>query len=251
MTIDVKQAPALYNVVYKITNPDGEIYVGSTINLRARINTYKKELDLYPDRLINISFKKHGIENHIFEILEVDVPTENLHLREAQIGTFYNVLENGLNTKLPKIGAIGGYSEEYKEGRREYYKHNTPAWAGRKGTQEERLRKSIAQMGKTLSEETKRKISEALGGMKRSQETRERMSLAQKGKVVSEETRKRISDTQKGRSASWRHITILDSDTGIVYEKLKDAANAAGVSEGTMSNYIAGKTKSVTRWIKM
>lgn len=54
----------------------------------------------------------------------------------------------------------------------------------------------------TLSEESKRKISEAKKGRKHSEETKRKISEATKGKVVSEETRKRMSQSQMGHSLS-------------------------------------------------
>ena len=48
-----------------------------------------------------------------------------------------------------------------------------------------------------LSEETRRKISDALKGKKFSEETKRKMSEAKKGKKRSEETRRKISETKK------------------------------------------------------
>jgi hypothetical protein len=60
--------------------------------------------------------------------------------------------------------------------------------------------KSGPNKGKHFSEEHKRKISEAKKGKHRSEETRKKMSEAKKGKHLSEETRKKISETLKRRS---------------------------------------------------
>lgn len=62
--------------------------------------------------------------------------------------------------------------------------------------------------GKTLSEETRRKISEAKKGKHRSEETRRNISEAlkgkpsqNKGKTFSKETRRKISEAMKGKPA--------------------------------------------------
>ena len=61
-------------------------------------------------------------------------------------------------------------------------------------------------LGRVLSEETKRKISEKRKnqipptlGKKFSEETKEKMSTAQKGKVLTEEHKKKLSEARKGK----------------------------------------------------
>lgn len=65
--------------------------------------------------------------------------------------------------------------------------------------------------GKTLSEETRRKISEAHKGNHLSKETRNKISEAHKGKssprkgvTLSDETRRKISEAKKGKT--WKFI---------------------------------------------
>ena len=52
--------------------------------------------------------------------------------------------------------------------------------------------------GKSLSEETRKKISDANKGKQFSEETRKKMSESDKGRTVSEKTRKKISEAKKG-----------------------------------------------------
>jgi len=54
-------------------------------------------------------------------------------------------------------------------------------------------------LGRKLSEEHKKKIGEANKGKKLSEETKRKISLAHKGKYHSEETKKKISEAQKGK----------------------------------------------------
>ena len=75
---------------------------------------------------------------------------------------------------------------------------------------EERRRKiSEAKKGRTCSEEHRRKISEAIKGENHpmygkhfSEETRKKMSEAKKGKKFSEEHRRKISESLKGKTMS-------------------------------------------------
>ena len=54
--------------VYMITSPTGRIYVGSTIDIEQRWKTYKK-LDCKKQIKVYNSFKKHGVKNHIFNMI--------------------------------------------------------------------------------------------------------------------------------------------------------------------------------------
>ena len=56
---------------------------------------------------------------------------------------------------------------------------------------------------RVLSEETKRKMSEARKGIKLSEETKQKMREAQKGKKLSEETKLKLSKSLKGREITW------------------------------------------------
>jgi group I intron endonuclease len=67
----------------------------------------------------------------------------------------------------------------------------------------EEVRKKMSEGGKKkrLTEEHKRKICESVNGRKNSSEALANMSKAQKGHVVSEETKRKISEAQKIRLA--------------------------------------------------
>ncbi len=73
------------------------------------------------------------------------------------------------------------------------------------------------QLGIKRSEETKRRMSEALKGRKCSEESKQKMRLAKLGthfrlgKKASEETRRRISESKKGTKASEETRKLLSS----------------------------------------
>lgn len=84
--------------IYKITNPIGQIYIGSSVNINARISFHKTAMVRNnPKTLISKSYIKYGFENHKVEIIENCVK-ENLTIRERYWQDFYNCFsENGLN----------------------------------------------------------------------------------------------------------------------------------------------------------
>ena len=59
---------------------------------------------------------------------------------------------------------------------------------------------SLHHKGKPISEETRKKLSEASKGKKLSEEARNKIAEAHKGKKFSEETKKKIGETKKGNT---------------------------------------------------
>ncbi len=173
--------------VYKITNPNGRIYVGSTINLKRRISQYKN--NYFKNQIkIHRSIEKYGWTNHIFEILwEGDV--KDMLKKEAELGTKLNALsENNLNLMLPKGDSkFSCISEETR------LKMSNSA-KGRIISEYCKKRIREVHIGKIVSIETRKKMSEWQIGRKMSDEAKLNMSLAAKGKIVSIETRNKISN---------------------------------------------------------
>ena len=66
--------------IYKITNPEGKIYIGQSINIEKRWKGYKNFHCKGQHKLYN-SLKKYGPENHTFEIIEECI-MEELDIRE-------------------------------------------------------------------------------------------------------------------------------------------------------------------------
>ena len=65
-------------------------------------------------------------------------------------------------------------------------------------SEEDRRKRSEALKGHIVSEETRRKLSEANKDKILSEEHKRKMSEAHKGKICSEETRKKLSEAKKG-----------------------------------------------------
>ena len=76
------------------------------------------------------------------------------------------------------------------------------ALKGKTRSKEIRRKISEAHKGKTHSEETKRKMSDTRKGKTFSEETKRKLSEAKKGKTFSEESKRKMSEAQKGKSLS-------------------------------------------------
>jgi group I intron endonuclease len=59
--------------IYKIESPSGKCYIGQSKDIQKRINAHKTMLRLgkHPNIRLSGAYKKYGIENLIFEILEI------------------------------------------------------------------------------------------------------------------------------------------------------------------------------------
>lgn len=71
---------------------------------------------------------------------------------------------------------------------------------------------SLHMKNKYISEETRRKISEANKGKKYSEETKQKLSAARKGLKLSEETKRKMSESHKGKT-TWnkgKHYKNID-----------------------------------------
>lgn len=100
--------------IYKITSPNGRVYIGQSKNLEERLRYYSLKSSINQVKL-HRSFKKYGIKSHKFEIIEQCLK-EELNNRERYWQEYYEVLTKGLNCQLTTSeNAPHEMSEEYKE----------------------------------------------------------------------------------------------------------------------------------------
>lgn len=147
--------------VYQITNRiDGRKYIGSAQNFSARWAKHSYDLrnGKHHSKFMQRCFDKYGEDAFAFEVL------------------LYCDKENVLMYEQILLDAV----------RPEYNMHKS----------------AFSSMGRVTSQETKLKLKAAITGKTRSNETRKRMSEAWKHRnpvpPISEETRKKMSDSQKG-----------------------------------------------------
>lgn len=90
--------------IYKITSPTNRIYIGQSVNIKKRFIEYRCLNCKKQPGLFN-SLTKHGVENHIFEIIE-ECPKELLNERERYWQDYYKVIINGLNCVLTEVNEL-------------------------------------------------------------------------------------------------------------------------------------------------
>ncbi len=101
--------------IYKITNPKGKIYIGQSTLIEKRWSCYKA-LNCENQVRLYRSLLKHGISEHIFEVIE-ECNIEELNTKERYWQDYYQVLgEGGLNCKLTRTtDKSGKHSEASKQ----------------------------------------------------------------------------------------------------------------------------------------
>lgn len=218
--------------IYKITNPKGKIYIGSTVNLKDRIYRYKTYRVKAQVKIYN-SLIKYTFENHKFEVIYECNAKDKLYY-EFYFGNLYDVLGiNGLNLSLPK------FSDEYN------------------GISEEtKIKIGLAHKGKVLSDEQKNQIS--IRSKKWHEDNVHPMQGKKawnKGKVFlvgeknpmygikrSEEWKinhsKLIKEKSKKGSEHFRSKVVLDLLTGIFYNSIKEVSIYNNIVYSTLKSKI-------------
>jgi hypothetical protein len=82
--------------IYKITSPSNKIYIGQSLNIERRFKHYSNLNGIKKQPKIYYSIKKHGLENHVFEIVE-ECNIDELNDREEYWIKFYQSHIVGLN----------------------------------------------------------------------------------------------------------------------------------------------------------
>lgn len=173
------QGHCMNYLIYKITNKvNGKVYIGA--HKTKDINDgYMGSGDL-----IKAAINKYGVGNFEKIILHNFDNSEDMFAKEASIVNAGFIKSK--NTYNVKEGGFGGWQ----------YVHSA-YWTTEK--------RSKSQMGRTVTQETRCKISKLHKGKTVSQETKDKISKSTKGKVFSEETLKKMSEAKKGKPLSKEH----------------------------------------------
>ena len=210
--------------VYRIINPKGKVYVGSTRDINIRKRNYKGLCCKKQTKLYN-SLKKYGWDRHLFEVLE-EVSIENMYIAERKWQEFYKVVERGLNCVYVNTAdkpAI--YSEDTRKKMSDSRKGliKSPEW-------QEKI--TAALQGRTLSLDHRKKISMTKLGVKESEEVRLKKSKAHIGKKHSQETIEKIRKGQNNKKVFSKEILQYSQEGELLKEwkNCKEASDCLHVS---------------------
>lgn len=188
--------------VYKITNNiNGKVYIGQSINIKARWKDHIHALNRNDSRctLLQRAWNKYKQENFFFEILEL-CSEDMLDEVETKYIDMYDACKNGYN--IESGGNVNKHlSDETKQKLRESHLGMKMSDETRKKMSESRIGEKNPMYGQTHSETTRKKISDSKKGKPGHPCTdyqKECLRLANLGKEVSEETRRKISEANKG-----------------------------------------------------
>ncbi len=171
------------NIIYKITNIiNNKVYIGvTTKGLHDRIQSYLSEIKTHKDtRYIIRSMRKYGINNFKFQVLEYYSTISNLEIgeREKYWIDYYQSNNNQYGYNLATGGKINtGYKKTQKQIENNKLALKDRDFRGNKNPF----------YGMTHNKETINKIIESNKNRKGS-----------KSKPMSEDTKKKISDAKKG-----------------------------------------------------
>jgi len=217
-------APIGNQGIYKITSPTGRVYIGQSVDIPVRFSKYRG-MHCHGQRRLYASLMKHGVDCHSFEIIELVEDYSEMIDRERYWQEFYGATgQNGLNCKLVEKNCHAGkHSSETKLRMSESAKR-------RKHTEESKKKMSKARLGKKMPEEQRLKMI----GRKASDDTKEKHKARMTGNQYT-----------KGRTpVNAKRVVCLD--TGIVFEKVSDAARHLGMKESTLGAKLRGDNRNDT-----
>lgn len=177
------------------------------------------------------AIKKYGWRGFEHEVVASDLSLEEAAREEQRLIALYNTTDKrfGYNKSIGgEAGAKGVIvSDKERKRRSETLKQ---LW------QRESFRKSVDQARRrTVSEETRQKMSFAQKGHTVSDETRRKLSEAKKGVPLGKRTPKQIQHMKEHHAGGAEKSPVVCLETGVFYESINDAVRATGINKKGIS----------------
>lgn len=224
--------------VYKITNPNNQIYVGSSKNIERRFKQYKY-LRKNEQHKVRNSILKYSYDNHKFEVIE-ECSLQELLIKERYYCLLYNVLDRtNLNLKIPKLNDKNKcYSQDVLDKMSKIHK------------------------GKKLSEAHKKVLITSLKGKKQTVEhiNKRKMFGSKnpawgnsyfKGKKHTEKTKEILSKQRIGFGLLGENNNskkVIDIESKIIYNSAKEISILFNINYSTLKAYLNNKLHNKTNF---
>lgn len=270
--------------IYKITSPNGDIYIGQTINIRKRKYSYRKEQFKKQTKLWrNCSFYAWDPSENFEVIDECLCGEDKINLNEKEIYwiSYYDSCKNGLNCTEGGKGQTGKvWTKEEREKQREItiengsgFKNGNKITLGIKLSEDHKSligesNKSTYKKGrvawnkgKETPIEVKKKIISSTSGDKNhfygkshSDETKEKIKESKLGFKHTEETKLRMSQSSKRMYHPHfygKAILQFDMENNFIkeYSSIKEASLETGCSKSCIVNVCKGKAVHTKKFI--
>lgn len=237
---------------------NGKFYIGSSVNLRARLNDHRNSLrkGKHRNRHLQAAWNKYGEKQFEFKILEYCERDMTL-IREQHFLDILRPYERsiGFNIGIDATAARKGQSPSIEtrillsKKTKEYW--STPegkekkrnSALGRIVSEDTREKLRIAHTGRKHSPEARMKIKEARKHQQFTPETRARMSAAQTGKKMSDDA---IAKTVAAREKNW--IVISPTGEEMLIRNLQKFCTENNLNRGNMIAVAQGKRPHNKNW---
>lgn len=212
--------------VYEIVNQiNGKRYVGSAVNLRKRKNEHfsKMKNGKHPNKRLNNSCKKYGVENFVFK--------EIVNCSPQSVLIWEQIAIDGLSPEY-NICPIAG---------------NTAGRVHSDRTKDKIRKKAIGRKVQPRSQEYRKKISERFKGVPKSPEHNAALQAGRKNRFYTEEQKLKISeslkksyeDGRRSRKKSEKHCenigrfwaALTDDQVRDIRFKAKNGASGADLAK--------------------
>ena len=266
--------------IYKITAPNGAVYIGQTISLKDRKYAYRSNKFIKQTYLWNNCQKYNWNPIDTFEIIEECVCGENkcnINEREIFWISYYDSFKNGLNCTEGGTGQLSKiWTKEEREKQRQITLSNGTGFTkgnkineGRTLSEEhkEKIINSLKDFhnnndvhwnkGKITSDEIKQKIINSTTGennhfygKEHTQKTKEKMRNHKLGKTLSNDTKKKMSESQLQRTKKYK-VMQFDMDNNFIaeFDCIKVAAEQTNSNEKCIFRVCKGNRKSTNKFI--
>lgn len=223
--------------IYKITSPSQRVYIGQSINIEKRFKAYFG-LNCKGQKLLYKSFLKYGVKTHIFEVVVECIESE-LNILERYYQELYNCVgDKGLNLMLTE-------TQEKRRVCSDYFIDNLKTLnKNRVWSKESKEKLANAQRKRMIGNGYKK-------GYKHNEEFKAKRRLVMMGNKNTlgfqhnQETKRLMSLNNS------RKIIILDKNTGVFYNSIKEVADLYGYKSNTLAMKLKeyGNKKNNTQFV--